>query len=92
MLDASKLMLSWTAPEGYATPQIIGDTIYSTKSQGGFSGTQWATDITAFDLQTGAIKWTHSGNNVFSVASRRRRWPRRLLWRHDVLWMFNSDT
>ena len=63
-------MLSWTAPEGYATPQIIGSTIYSTKSQGGFSGTRddgtkWATYITAFDLQTGAIKWTHSGNNIF---------------------------
>jgi hypothetical protein len=69
VLDPSKLMLSWTAPDGYATPQIVRDTICSTKSQGGFSGTrddgtQWATYITAFDLQTGAIRWTHSGNNV----------------------------
>ena len=70
VVDAAKLMPSWTAPDGYATPQIVGDTIYSTKSQGGFSGTrqdgtQWATYISAFDLQTGAIKWTHSGNYVF---------------------------
>jgi hypothetical protein len=71
LVDAAQLMLSWTAPDGYATPQIVGDTIYSTKSQGGYSGTrddgtQWATYISAFDLRTGAIKWTHSGNNVFS--------------------------
>lgn len=71
VVDSAKLMPSWTAPDGYATPQIVGDTIYSTKSQGGFSGTRddgtkWATYISAFDLQTGAIKWTHSGNNVFS--------------------------
>src|ERR1700730_16509968 len=70
VIDAAKLMLSWTAPDGYATPQIVGGTIYSTKSQGGYSGTRddgtkWATYITAFDLQTGAIKWTHSGNDVF---------------------------
>jgi hypothetical protein len=70
VVDAAKLMPSWTAPDGYATPQIVGDTVYSTKSQGGFSGTrqdgtQWATYISAFDLQTGAIKWTHSGNYVF---------------------------
>ena len=71
IVNAAQLMLSWTAPDGYATPQIVGDTIYSTKWQGGFSGTRddgskWATYITAFDRQTGAIKWTHSGNNVFS--------------------------
>ena len=70
VVDAEKLMPAWTAPAGYATPQIIGDTIYSTKSQGGFSGTrddgtQWATSISAFDLKTGAIKWTRSGNNIF---------------------------
>lgn len=70
VVDAAKLTLSWTAPQGYATPQIIGDTIYSTKSQGGYSGTrddgtQWATYITAFDLQTGAVKWTYSGNHIF---------------------------
>jgi outer membrane protein assembly factor BamB len=70
-VDAAKLMLSWTAPDGYATPQIVGDTIYSTKPQGGFSGTRddgtkWATYVSAFDLATGAIKWTHSGNNVFA--------------------------
>jgi hypothetical protein len=70
IVDAGELMLSWTAPEGYSTPQIIGDTIYSTKSQGGFQGTRadgtkWATYISAFDLRTGAIKWTRSGNNVF---------------------------
>lgn len=69
-VDAEKLMPSWTAPDGYATPQIIADTIYSTKSQGGFSGTrddgtQWATSVSAFDLKTGAVKWTRSGNNIF---------------------------
>lgn len=74
ILDASKLMLSWTAPQGYTAPHIVGDTIYSTKSQGGFSGTKdngtkWATYISAFDLHTGAIKWTRSGNNIFPSAA-----------------------
>ena len=71
VINASQLTLSWEAPDGYAMPQIVGKTIYSTKSQGGYAGSQgdgkqWATYISAFDLATGAIKWTHSGNYVFA--------------------------
>jgi hypothetical protein len=65
VIDAPKLMHSWTAPDGYAMPQIVGDTVYSTKSQGGYSGTGWATYVSAFDLVTGAMKWTYSGSFIF---------------------------
>ena len=72
VINASQLTLSWEAPEGYATPQIVGDTVYSTKWQGGFAGnrsggTNWATYITAFDLASGAVKWSHFDNYLFST-------------------------
>jgi outer membrane protein assembly factor BamB len=64
-VDPAKLSLAWSAPEGYSTPLIVGDTIYSTHNQGGFTGGDSATLISAFDLATGAIKWTYSGSFVF---------------------------
>lgn len=64
IVNPAELTLAWSAPEGYATPVIIGDTIYSTSNQGGGS-----TLISAFHLATGAIRWTYSGNFFFPSAA-----------------------
>jgi outer membrane protein assembly factor BamB len=63
------LSLAWTAPSpppsttGYSTPVIVGNTIYAT--QLGINGSQ--TTVSSFDLSTGAINWSYTGN--FKVPS-----------------------
>ena len=59
-VDPNKLQLAWSAPPGYSTPLVVGDTIYATHNQQGVSGGDNATLISAFDLVTGRIKWTFS--------------------------------
>jgi hypothetical protein len=64
-VNPPELTLAWSAPEGYAVPLVVGDTIYSTHTQGGFTGSGHVTMISAFHLATGAIKWTYSGEFSF---------------------------
>jgi hypothetical protein len=60
------LSLAWTAPSsptGYSTPVIVGNTIYAMQNQQGFGNSQ--TTVSSFDLATGAIHWSYTGNFVF---------------------------
>ena len=65
IVKPAELELAWSAPEGYALPLIVGDTIYSTHTQGGVGGPGIVTMITAFHLATGAIKWTYAVELTF---------------------------
>ena len=58
--------LAWTAPSsptGYSTPVIVGNTIYAMQNQQGIGNSQ--TTVSSFDLSTGAINWSYTGNFVF---------------------------
>ena len=60
------LSLAWTAPSsptGYSTPVIVGNTIYAMQNQQGIGNSQ--TTVSSFDLATGAIHWSYTGNFVF---------------------------
>ena len=64
VVNPQALSLAWTAPPGgfgYSTPVIIGNTIYA--MQPGLSGSQ--TTVSSFNLSTGAINWSYSGEFVF---------------------------
>jgi hypothetical protein len=62
------LNIAWTSPTGYTSPSIVGNTVYATKGVEFVSGNT-TPSISAFDLATGAIKWTFTGV-TFSNASR----------------------
>lgn len=57
-----QLQLIWTAPTGYATPLIVGRTVYATANG---QGTGTPTTISSFDLRTGAIDWSYTGAFLF---------------------------
>src|SRR6266481_3125973 len=60
------LSLAWTAPSsptGYSTPVIVGSTIYAMQNQQGIGNSQ--TTVSSFDLATGTINWSYTGNFVF---------------------------
>jgi len=60
------LSLAWTAPSsptGYSTPVIVGNTIYAMQNQQGIGNSQ--TTVSSFDLATGTINWSYSGNFIF---------------------------
>jgi hypothetical protein len=64
LVNPQALSLAWTAPSstfGYSTPVIIGNTIYAT--QPGLSGS--LTTVSSFDLSTGAINWSYTGDFVY---------------------------
>jgi hypothetical protein len=69
LVDPQALAFAWTAPSpppsttGYATPVIVGNTIYA--MQEGINKSQ--TTISSFDLATGAINWSYTG--TFNVPS-----------------------
>lgn len=54
----TKLSLAWTAPD-YRSPLIAGDTLYAKNIHG------LSTDVTAFSLADGAVKWTYSGDEIY---------------------------
>jgi hypothetical protein len=62
LVDPTLLSLAWQAPTGYATPLIVGDTVYATKNGG---GTNNPTSISSFALTDGSVNWTYTGNFVF---------------------------
>src|SRR6266404_7839621 len=65
-VNPQALSLAWTAPSsptGYSTPVIVGNNIYAMQNQGGFG--ELHTTVSSFDLSTGAINWSYSGNFVF---------------------------
>jgi outer membrane protein assembly factor BamB len=60
------LSLTWTAPSsptGFSTPVIVGNTIYAMQNQQGIGNSQ--TRVSSFDLSTGAVNWSYTGNFVF---------------------------
>jgi hypothetical protein len=60
------LSLAWRAPSsptGYSTPVIVGNNIYAMQNQQGIGDSQ--TTVSSFDLSTGAINWSYTGNFVF---------------------------
>ncbi len=67
VVNAQALSLAWTAPSpppstfGYSTPVIIGNTIYAT--QEALNGS--LTTVSSFDLSTGAINWSYTGDFVY---------------------------
>jgi hypothetical protein len=61
--DPTKISLQWSAPQGYAIPLLVGNSIYSMYNQQG--NTTDSTKISSFDSVTGAINWTYTGNFVF---------------------------
>ncbi len=62
IVNPSALTLAWSAPPGYSTPLIVGDSIYGTLNGG---GTGQASTISSFARSSGAINWSYSGNFVF---------------------------
>ena len=65
VVNPQALSLAWTAPSsptGYSTPVIVGNTIYAMQNQQGIPG---QTTVSSFDLSTGAINWSYTGNFVF---------------------------
>src|SRR5215467_1512680 len=65
-VNPQALSLAWSAPSsptGYSTPVIVGNTIYAMQNQQGIGNSQ--TTVSSFDLSTGAINWSYTGNFVF---------------------------
>jgi PQQ-like domain len=66
LVNPPALSLAWTAPSsptGYSTPVIVGNNIYAMQNQQGIGNSQ--TTVSSFDLSTGAINWSYTGNFVF---------------------------
>jgi hypothetical protein len=66
LVSPQALSLAWSAPSsptGYSTPVIVGNHIYAMQNQGG--GGQSQTTVSSFDLATGAINWSYTGDFVF---------------------------
>jgi hypothetical protein len=66
LINPQALSLTWTAPSsptGYSTPVIVGNSIYAMQNQQGVGNSQ--TTVSSFDLSTGAINWSYTGNFVF---------------------------
>jgi hypothetical protein len=65
-VNPQALSLAWTAPSsptGYSTPVIVGNTIYAMQNQGGNGNSH--TTVSSFNLSTGAINWSYTGDFVF---------------------------
>src|SRR5437879_6528887 len=65
-VNPQALSLTWTAPSsptGYSTPVIIGNNIYAMQNQQGIGGSH--TTVSSFDLSTGTINWSYTGEFVF---------------------------
>src|SRR6266496_2263537 len=66
LVSPQALSLVWTAPSsptGYSTPVIVGNTIYAMQNQQGVGNSQ--TTVSSFNLATGAINWSYTGDFVF---------------------------
>ena len=66
IINPQMLSLAWTAPpspSGYSAPVIVGNSIYAMQNQGGFG--ELHTTVSSFDLSTGAINWSYTGNFIF---------------------------
>ncbi len=62
-IDPVALNLAWSAPQGYAIPLIVGDSIYAMRNQGGAGDDM--TSVSSFNLHTGAVNWTYTNRFVF---------------------------
>jgi outer membrane protein assembly factor BamB len=66
LVNPQPLSLAWSAPSsptGYSTPVIVGNHIYAMQNQQGIGNSQ--TTVSSFELLTGAINWSYTGNFVF---------------------------
>jgi hypothetical protein len=66
LVTPQALSLVWSAPSfptGYSTPVIVGNTIYAMQNQQGAGNSH--TTVSSFDLATGAIHWSYTGNFIF---------------------------
>ncbi len=55
-VDPATLTLQWQAPQGYAHPLVVGDTVFAIKS---WFGIGIPSEFSAFDLQNGRVRWTY---------------------------------
>src|ERR1700726_1449948 len=62
LITPSALSLAWSAPTGYSTPLVMGDTVFGTLNGG---GTNTPSVISSFALSNGAINWSYSENFLF---------------------------
>ena len=65
LVNPQALSLAWTAPSsptGYSTPVIVGNSIYAMQNQQGIPS---QTTVSSFDLATGALNWSYTGDFVF---------------------------
>jgi outer membrane protein assembly factor BamB len=61
--DPRSLAKVWSAPEGYATPLVVGPNVIATRNGQNASGQR--TDYTSFGLAGGNVNWTAGGNYFF---------------------------
>jgi outer membrane protein assembly factor BamB len=61
-LDARGLRLSWSAPQGYSTPIIVGNNVIAMRNG---QGTGAPSTVASFRLSDGAVNWTYTGNFTF---------------------------
>ena len=52
------MTLEWSAPTGYATPIIEGDSVIATLS--GYDNSTDSTTVSSFQLNTGAVNWSYT--------------------------------
>jgi hypothetical protein len=68
--DPRDARLGWSAPRGYATPVVVGQTVVATRNgEYGPFQTRPTPAVSAFDLRTGAMKWTYEGVYPISQAA-----------------------
>ena len=60
--DPTSLTKVWSAPSNYATPLVIGNTVYAEANGQGGGG---STSISSFNLANGAINWTYTNKFTF---------------------------
>lgn len=58
VIDPNALTLAWSAPAGYSTPLVVGNSVYATKNAGGSGG---LTTVSSFSLSTGLTLWSFNG-------------------------------
>ena len=65
-LDPTSLVKKWSSPSGYRNPLIVGNSIYAIDATNTFN--QNTATISAFDISTGAVKWSTPVTGIWSPA------------------------
>ena len=61
--DPTTLIKAWSAPQGYSTPTVVGDSVYAMRNQQGVGND--VTSVSSFRLSDGAVNWTYQSKFVF---------------------------